>query len=222
MTAYLRPDLRQTRLFSRSGLTRHLGLLYRTVQPTIVLFLLVLALTGCLSEDIPTEKETTLVRVGEKAPHFTVGMLDDTAITLSDLQGNVVLLTFFSTWCPTCPGARCSRCKPKSSIALLTGNFASFQSIEAKHSRPFKSSAASWNRILRRSGSRHVNLLALRHPIRSPQLYHQSRWQNPALRNRLRRNNTTPADRANRTSTPNNRIKHHTRQSRPHKTAVYD
>ena len=102
MTAYLRPALRQTRLFSRSGLTRHLGLLYRTVQPTIVLFLLVLALTGCLSEDIPTEKETTLVRVGEKAPHFTVGMLDDTAITLSDLQGNVVLLTFFSTWCPTC------------------------------------------------------------------------------------------------------------------------
>lgn len=67
-----------------------------------MLFLLVLALTGCLSEDIPTEKETTLVRVGEKAPHFTVGMLDDTAITLSDLQGNVVLLTFFSTWCPTC------------------------------------------------------------------------------------------------------------------------
>ena len=67
-----------------------------------MLFLLVLALTGCLSEEIPTEKETTLVRVGEEAPHFTVGMLDDTAITLSDLQGNVVLLTFFSTWCPTC------------------------------------------------------------------------------------------------------------------------
>ena len=69
MTAYLRPALRQTRFFSRSGLTRHLGLLYRTVQPTIVLFLLVLALTGCLSEEIPTEKETTLVRVGEEAPH---------------------------------------------------------------------------------------------------------------------------------------------------------
>ena len=46
MTAYLRPALRQTRFFSRSGLTRHLGLLYRTVQPTIVLFLLVLALTA--------------------------------------------------------------------------------------------------------------------------------------------------------------------------------
>ena len=85
MTAYLRPALRQTRFFSRSGLTRHLGLLYRTVQPTIVLFLLVLALTGCLSEEIPTEKETTLVRVGEEAPHFTVGMLDDTAIMVPDL-----------------------------------------------------------------------------------------------------------------------------------------
>ena len=55
-----------------------------------MLFLLVLALTGCLSEEIPTEKETTLVRVGEEAPHFTVGMLDDTAITLSDLQLSLI------------------------------------------------------------------------------------------------------------------------------------
>ena len=222
MTAYLRPALRQTRLFSRSGLTRHLGLLYRTVQPTIVLFLLVLALTGCLSEDIPTEKETTLVRVGEKAPHFTVGMLDDTAITLSDLQGNVVLLTFFSTWCPTC------REQMQQMQTQIVDRFADrkfrFLPINRGETQQTVQEVLprAGNRILRRSGSRHVNLLALRHPIRSPQLYHQSRWQNPALRNRLRRNNTTPADRANRTSTPNNRIKHHTRQSRPHKTAVYD
>ena len=103
-----------------------------------MLFLLVLALTGCLSEEIPTEKETTLVRVGEEAPHFTVGMLDDTAITLSDLQGNVVLLTFFSTWCPTC------RKQMQQMQTQIVDRFASFQSIEAKRSRPFKSSAASW------------------------------------------------------------------------------
>ena len=220
MTAYLRPALRQTRFFSRSGLTRHLGLLYRTVQPTIVLFLLVLALTGCLSEEIPTEKETTLVRVGEEAPHFTVGMLDDTAITLSDLQGNVVLLTFFSTWCPTC------RKQMQQMQTQIVDRFADrkFRFLPSRRNAADRSRVLprAGNRILRRSGSRHVNLLALRHPIRSPQLYHQSQWQNPALRNRLRRNNTTPADRANRTSAPNNRIKQHTQQSRPHKTAVYD
>lgn len=131
MTAYLRPALRQTRFFSRSGLTRHLGLLYRTVQPTIVLFLLVLALTGCLSEEIPTEKETTLVRVGEEAL---------TSRSECSTTQRSPCPTCKATWCclPSSPrgarpaGNKCSRCKPKSSIALLTGNFASFQSIEAK------------------------------------------------------------------------------------------
>lgn len=222
MTAYLRPALRQTRLFSRSGLTRHLGLLYRTVQPTIVLFLLVLALTGCLSEDIPTEKETTLVRVGEKAPHFTVGMLDDTAITLSDLQGNVVLLTFFSTWCPTC------REQMQQMQTQIVDRFADrkfrFLPINRGETQQTVQEFCRELGIVFSVGlDPDMSIYSLyATPIRSPQLYHQSRWQNPALRNRLRRNNTTPADRANRTSTPNNRIKHHTRQSRPHKTAVYD
>ena len=111
MTAYLRAALRQTRLFSRSGLTRHLGLLYRTVQPTIVLFLLVLALTGCLSEDIPTEKETTLVRVGEKAPHFTVGMLDDTAIPVRPARQRGVAYLLLHV-VPDLPGADAADANP--------------------------------------------------------------------------------------------------------------
>ena len=213
MTAYLRPALRQTRFFSRSGLTRHLGLLYRTVQPTIVLFLLVLALTGCLSEEIPTEKETTLVRVGEEAPHFTVGMLDDTAITLSDLQGNVVLLTFFSTWCPTC------RKQMQQMQTQIVDRFADrkFRFLPINRGET-QQTVQEFCRELGIAFSVGLD------PDMSiyPQLYHQSQWQNPALRNRLRRNNTTPADRANRTSAPNNRIKQHTQQSRPHKTAVYD
>ena len=214
MTAYLRPALRQTRFFSRSGLTRHLGLLYRTVQPTIVLFLLVLALTGCLSEEIPTEKETTLVRVGEEAPHFTVGMLDDTAITLSDLQDNVVLLTFFSTWCPTC------RKQMQQMQTQIVDRFADrkFRFLPINRGE----TQQTVQEFCRELGIAFSVGLDPDMSIYSPQLYHQSQWQNPALRNRLRRNNTTPADRANRTSAPNNRIKQHTQQSRPHKTAVYD
>lgn len=78
------------------------GLFRRAVRPVAMLLLLALALPGCLSEEVPTEDETTLVRVGEEAPGFTVGMLDGSQVTLAALRGDVILLTFFSTWCPTC------------------------------------------------------------------------------------------------------------------------
>lgn len=86
----------------RTGLFRYTGLLCRAVRPVVLLLLLALALPGCLSEEVQTEEETTLVRVGDEAPRFTVRMLDGSEIALFDLRGDVVLLTFFSTWCPTC------------------------------------------------------------------------------------------------------------------------
>ena len=45
---------------------------------------------------------TTRVEVGAPAPDFTVAMLDGTRVTLADLRGKVVLLTFWTTWCPHC------------------------------------------------------------------------------------------------------------------------
>lgn len=112
MATHLQPILRQAGLFSRSGISRqttpsrhiqpfrYLRLLYRAGRP--LLLLLAFVLSGCLSEQVPTEEETTLVHVGDEAPRFTVGMLDGSESALPDLQGDVVLLTFFSTWCPTC------------------------------------------------------------------------------------------------------------------------
>ena len=57
---------------------------------------------GCIGEDTPSAAESTLVQVGESAPDFTVQMFDGSEIRLSDLRGDVVLLTFFSSWCPEC------------------------------------------------------------------------------------------------------------------------
>ena len=45
---------------------------------------------------------TTLIHAGDVAPDFTVEMLDGSHITLSDLRGKVVLVSFWATWCPPC------------------------------------------------------------------------------------------------------------------------
>ena len=45
---------------------------------------------------------TTLIKAGDVAPNFTVEMLDRSKITLSELRGKVVLISFWATWCPPC------------------------------------------------------------------------------------------------------------------------
>ena len=55
--------------------------------------------SGNVQDDL---ESTTLVHAGDKAPDFTVEMLDGRSVTLSELQGKPVLLIFWATWCPPC------------------------------------------------------------------------------------------------------------------------
>jgi len=50
----------------------------------------------------PTVEESTLTRVGQQAPDFTVATLDGGSFSLSGQRGKVVLVNWFATWCPPC------------------------------------------------------------------------------------------------------------------------
>lgn len=67
-----------------------------------LMLLTAFALWGCIGEETYSPEESTLVEVGELAPDFEVELFDGGTLRLSDLRGKVVLLTFFSSWCPEC------------------------------------------------------------------------------------------------------------------------
>ncbi|ANU13783.1 TlpA family protein disulfide reductase [Planococcus halocryophilus] len=48
---------------------------------------------------LPTEEG---LAKGEKAPDFQLTTLDGEVVTLSDYQGQKVILNFWATWCPPC------------------------------------------------------------------------------------------------------------------------
>ena len=63
----------------------------------------IIALCSCIGEeDEYTHENTSIVKVGDKAPDFTVELLNGEKITLSSLQEKALMLIFFSTGCPDC------------------------------------------------------------------------------------------------------------------------
>ena len=53
--------------------------------------------------NLMAQDENTFVKEGQKAPDFTIGLVENGQTkSLSDLEGKVVWINFFATWCPPC------------------------------------------------------------------------------------------------------------------------
>lgn len=72
-----------------------------TILATLALILLA-APHSASAQDRAEIEATTLVKQGDKAPDFTVEMVDGQKVTLSSLKGKVVMINFWATWCPPC------------------------------------------------------------------------------------------------------------------------
>ena len=66
---------------------------------TMVMALVAMPQFASAQNDI---EETTLIKVGDKAPNFTVEMVDGSKVTLAELKDKVVVVNFWATWCPPC------------------------------------------------------------------------------------------------------------------------
>ncbi|RKZ11869.1 TlpA family protein disulfide reductase [bacterium] len=53
-------------------------------------------------EPTTTPEQATLVHAGDTAPDFEVAMADGSTFKLADQRGKVVLVNFWTTWCPPC------------------------------------------------------------------------------------------------------------------------
>ncbi len=62
--------------------------------------------SSCASSDPPLDLDIpplpAALSKGDKAPEFTATDIDGNSISLSDLQGRVVVLNFMATWCQSC------------------------------------------------------------------------------------------------------------------------
>jgi peroxiredoxin len=74
----------------------------RTEALIHTLAIAVAALAGALAFPLAARASTSSVTVGATAPDFTLKALDGRNLRLSEYRGDVVVLTFWASWCGAC------------------------------------------------------------------------------------------------------------------------
>lgn len=76
---------------------------------TILLIFACISMVACKnagktadSTDNATDDRGYIVKVGDRAPDFTIEYLDGKTVKLSDLKGKLVMLQFTASWCGVC------------------------------------------------------------------------------------------------------------------------
>lgn len=60
--------------------------------------MLLIIMTGLNAQD----GNSTLTKIGQEAPAFSVETVDGRVVDTNELRGKVIWINFFATWCPPC------------------------------------------------------------------------------------------------------------------------